>query len=208
MARMPQALKDLSKDLERALAKGDAELVASIRRTIAEAHPETDEGAEAAYKLGLESLFRSKDIEEASEWLRKAAKAKSKEWGPLARTSLGLLLHRQGKLQQAVFELRKAAGGVPSIAGAVALGLTVILFREAKNGAEADRARADQKKMLLALTKGEDAEDAALAHYMLGMEHKHDGERADAKRHLEAAVKSNALAGDAAEKAKAALKDI
>lgn len=203
---MPASLADLERDLQRALQTDDPDRLDSVRRTIAEGHPETEAGAEAGYRLGLSALFRQQDLDDAVKWMRAAAKAKSETWSPRARTSLGLLLFRQGKVQQAVFELRRVAGRKPAtLAVAEALGYMVIVHRETDNPREADRARTEQLKALRALTKDGDPEVSGLAHYMLAMELKFDGERRPAKEHLEAALKSKGLSDEDRERAQAVL---
>jgi tetratricopeptide (TPR) repeat protein len=183
------ALKDLLRDLARALESKDLDQVAAVRRTIAAGFPETPEGAEARYKLGLDALFRSKKLDDAADHLREAAKAKAPPWSTAARVSLGIVLLSQGKPQQALFELRRVAGQKPpSIHSAQASGLAVMALRTMGNAAEAERARKAQLDLLKGLTQSADAETKALAHFMLGMEHKFDGDRRPAKDHLEKAI--------------------
>src|SRR5688500_15411197 len=106
-------LKDLQRDLARALEAGDPDQIASVRRTIASGFPDTPEAAEANYRLGLDQLFRGKNLEEAAKHLREATKAKAPPWSIASRVSLGLVMLRQGKAQQAIFELRRVAGIKP-----------------------------------------------------------------------------------------------
>lgn len=203
------SLKELERDLDRALEAGDPEQVASVRRTIAGGFPGSPAAAEASYKLGLDQLFRAQNPDEAAKLLREATKAKAPPWSLAARVSLGILLLHQGKPQQALFELRRAAGvKPPSIESAQAAGFVVIALREIGNGKEAERARATQLEMLRALVKRDDDETRALAHFMLGMEHKFDGERAPAKQHLEAALALEALPADARATADQAMQDL
>jgi tetratricopeptide (TPR) repeat protein len=103
------------------------------------------------------------------------------------------VLHRLGKPQQALFELRKvAATKPPTVASAMALGLVALILKDG-NQAEFERARKEQLKLLEGLLKADDAEEAALASYMLGMEYKYEGRRAEAKKYLERALASDAL---------------
>lgn len=186
-------LSELSGRLERALAAGDLDLVARERAAIAVAFPESEQGAEAAYKLGLDALYRRRDLEAAALQMRAAAKVKG-VYGALARSALGLILLRQGKAQQAIFELRKVASTTPpTIVSASAYGLLVYALRETKQLKEGERARVEHKRVLAKLTESANAEDAALAHFQLGVEHKFDGDRALAKRHLQAATQGSAL---------------
>jgi tetratricopeptide (TPR) repeat protein len=104
------------------------------------------------------------------------------------------VLHRLGKPQQALFELRKAAATKPpSVASATALGLAALILKDTQQPAEFERARKEQLKQLEALLKAPDPEEAALASYMLGMEYKYEGRRAEAKKYLERALASEAL---------------
>jgi tetratricopeptide (TPR) repeat protein len=206
---MVASLPDLLKDLDRALAAGDLEALNAVRRTIADGHPETDAGAEAAYKLGLAALFLEGKLDDAGERFRAAAKSKSTAWSPAARTSLGIVLWRQGKPQQAVFELRKVASAKPpTIASAQALGFVVLVHRETNNGPEAERARTEQMKLLGEIARSPTPGDAALANFMLGMEFKYEGRRPDARRHLEAALASHALSTEDEDRIRGTLNEL
>jgi tetratricopeptide (TPR) repeat protein len=203
------SLKDLERDLKRALEAGDLDRVASVRRTIASGFADTPAGAEASYKLGLDQLFRAKNVGEAEKLLRDAAKSKAAPWSAAARVSLGILMLRQGKAQQAIFELRRVAGiKPPTIHSAQAAGFVVLALKESGNATEAERARKTQLEILGALIKSGEAETAALAHQMLGMEHKFAGERAKAKEHLSKALASAALPPDERRSAEAAMEDL
>ncbi len=187
-------LSELTTSLTRALDVGDADRIREVRRAIAAAHPETEAGADASFRLGLDALFTGQDLEAAAEHFRAATKAKGSASALAARTSLGLVLLRQGKHQQAVFELRRVGSQKPpTLAAAQALSWVVISFRQQKNAKEADRAREEQLKVLEAVAAGADAPSAALAHLMLGVEHKHDGRRDAAVKHLQAALAQKGL---------------
>ncbi len=202
-------LSDLMRDLDRALSAGDLERAASVRRTIAEAEPDSPEGAEANYKLGLNALFRERDLAEAAKFLRAAGKAKDPVWSAPARVSLGLVLFSQKKHQQAAFELRRVAGKKSQdLVAAQAWGLIVMVHRDEKKGAEAERARGEQLKLLTKLTKSKDPVTASVSLYTLGMELKHDGERGPAKERLQAALASGHLPESESASAKTALQDL
>lgn len=186
---MAAPLKDLLRDLSTALEGGDRERIAQVRRLIAEGYPDTDSGGEARYKLGLDALFFAGDLDAAIEQFRGATKLKSSPWATAARTTMGITLFRQGKLQQAVFELRKVAGiKPPTIASAQALSLVSGFMRQTGNAAEAERARDEAIKILDQLARGTDKAEASLAHFLLGMERKFEGRRDLAKKHLETAL--------------------
>lgn len=178
------ALKDLQRDLARALEANDLDAAASVRRAIVDNH-EGLEVAEAAYKLGLDALYRKKDLAAAADLLRQAGKAKHPDWSLPARVSLGLVLLAAGKPQQAVFELRKAASAKPaSLLTAQAAGLIALALAQSNPGAEVERARDKFKSALEALTKNQPPEVEAWAALYLGMEFKHDGMREDARKWL------------------------
>jgi predicted Zn-dependent protease len=201
-------LKSLKADLDRELKKGDWDKVAAARAAIVAAYPETEEGAEASYKLALDAIYRKKNLEEAANHLRNAVKVKS-PWSGIARSTLGIVLLRQGKAQQAAFELRRVAGqNPPTIFSASAQGLLVIALRETNQPKEAERARAQHKQILAKLTQSATPEDAAMANFLLGMEYKFDGERDIAKRHLAAAIESKKLPNDERAIAERALSEL
>lgn len=181
-------------DLNRALEADEQSNAASVRETISDGHPGTPEAAEASFKLGLYRLFKERNLDTASVALRVAAKAKHPVWSPQARMALGQILARQGKVQQAVFELRRVAGmSPPTLITAQAAGLTVLVLREADKGTEADRARTQQLDILGRLCKSSQGLDLALAQHMLALEHKYDGHRDLAKPLLQMALSSGNL---------------
>ncbi len=187
-------LKDLMRDLGRALQADDHSTAASVRETISAGHPGTPQAAEAGFKLGLYRLFKERNLDQAALSFRAAAKAKHPVWSPQARMALGQILGRQGKVQQAVFELRRVAGMTPpTVITAQAAGLVVLVLREAGNGAEADRARGPQLDILGRLCKNSQGQDLALAQHMLALEHKYDGRRDLAKPLLQQALTSGDL---------------
>ncbi|MFO0728613.1 MAG: tetratricopeptide repeat protein [Myxococcota bacterium] len=187
-------LDQLQKDLQKALELGDLPRIAEVRRSIVAGFPESEAAAEAHYKLGLNALFLEGDLGAAIEAFRAAAKLKSAAWNQAARTSLGIALLREGKPQQAVFELRKAASQKPpNLAAVQALSMVVSIFRQEKNAKEADRARAEQIKLLEQVAAGSDPASAALATFFLGVEHKFDGQRELAKKTLQAALAKGLL---------------
>jgi Flp pilus assembly protein TadD len=139
--------------------------------------------------------------------MRAAAKGKG-QWATLARSALGMVLLRQGKHQQAVFELRKVASVTPpTVLSAHGWGLVVYALRESKNMKEAERARGEHKKVLIKLTQSKSPEDAAIGNFMLGMEYKFDGDRTLAKQHFTTAL-AGPLPGPERLQCEAALKEV
>jgi tetratricopeptide (TPR) repeat protein len=187
-------LDQLRTDLTNALELGDLARIAEARRAIVQSFPESEAAAEANYKLGLNALFLEGNLEAAIDAFRAAAKVKAGGWNQAARTSLGIALMRDGKPQQAVFELRKAAAQKPpNLAAAQALSIVVTIFRQEKNAKEADRARAEQIKLLEQVASASDPASAALATFFLGVEHKFDGQRELAKKTIQAALAKGLL---------------
>jgi tetratricopeptide (TPR) repeat protein len=204
---MATPLKDLERDLARALEQGDADRVSQARRQIAEQHPDTAAAAEASFRLGMHTLFAELDLAAAAEHFRQASKVKGSPFASAARVSLGITLFRQGKHQQAVFELRKVAGQKPpTLAGAQALSFVAMIQRQVGPAAELERTRGELTKLLTQLTQGS-KEESGLAHLMLAAEHKGDGRRAEAKRHLEAAL-AQGLEPSYADRARAMLLEL
>lgn len=202
-------LQDLQRDLDRALAAGDLGAAAQVRRTIADGHPDTPQGAEARYRLGLHLLFQERNLDAAAEAFRAAAKAKQRPWSGQARVSLGLVMLRQGKHQQAIFELRRVASAEPpTLVSAQAAGLVVLGLKESGKGPEAERARTSYLKLLDTLVRTGDELTRPYAQLMLGMEHKHDGRRDLARPLLEAAAAADSLPDAERTQAQAALQEI
>ncbi len=202
-------LEALTGDLERALALQDFDTAAAVRRSIAQLFPETPAGAEANYKLGLDALFRHRNLDSAAEHFRAATKAKAPMWGVPARVSLGLVLLRQSKPQQAIFELRRVASVEPPIAlSAQAAGMVVVALLEQGKGPEADRARQQHRRILERLTKQEPGVERAVGQFMLGIEKKFDGDRAGAKAALQAALELEHLPDEYRTQAEKALAEL
>ena len=206
---MASNLKSLLQELSAGLKAQDPAKINAVRAQIGDSHPDTDEGAEANFRLGVSGLMAGQDVDEAVGRLRKAAKAKHPVWTPQARLSLGLLLKAQGKEQQAIFELRKVAGMKnPSLASAQALGFMVMMQEDAGQAEEAARTRKQHHQLLDKMVSSEEKEIASLAHYMLGMDHKYEGARAEAKAHLEQALQKGGLQEDEAARVKEALNSL
>ncbi|MCB9654695.1 MAG: hypothetical protein H6729_11255 [Deltaproteobacteria bacterium] len=203
-------LKALLLDLERALSSNDLGQIASVRRTIVEGHPESEAGAEASYRLGLDALFIRRDLKEAEDYFRRATKAKSPTWSPSARMSLGSVLLHAGKIQQAIFELRRVASvSPPTILSVQAKGLLALAFHKNRQPKESERVRDECKTSLRAMSDVSPlTPDGALAAWMLGMELKFDGDRLGARACLKKALDAQLLPADAKASAERALKSL
>jgi tetratricopeptide (TPR) repeat protein len=199
---------DILADLGRAEAAKDIARIEELRRKLVQHFPEAAEAAEAGFRLALSAMLRDRNLDEAEKYLRLALKSANKGLAAQARTHLGMLLYGRGKVQQAVFELRKVAGRASTdLWSAQALALVHLVLREQGNTKEAERARSEQLKLLEQLAKGE-GEAQAFAHFILGMEHKHDGRREPAKRHLSLAAAHPALPAGEKAQVQAALRDL
>jgi len=204
-----ETLDELEKDLERSLKVDDFEAVASVRRSITQLHPDTPPAAEAHYKLGLDALFRQRSLDAAADHFRASAKLKISQWSLPARMSLGLVLLRQGKPQQAIFELRRVASAEPPTAqSAQAAGMVVVALLEQGKSAEADRARQQHRRILERLCKQDEGVDASMGYFMLGMEKKFDGDRTGAKAALEAALATPHLPEEYRQQVQRAIADL
>lgn len=99
----------LQRELAELEARKDLDGVRRVRERLVAEHPEHEAAAEARYKIGLDVLFRGRNMAEAVEHFEAAAKAKHAYWSAAARTSMALCLYHQKRTQKAYFELRKVA---------------------------------------------------------------------------------------------------
>ena len=206
---MDANLKALHKELDAALAAKDAEKINLFRSKIGDQFPTTPEGAEANFRLGVSLLMAGQAVDDAIERLRRAAKAKQPTWTAQARLSLGLLLKAQGREQQAMFELRKVAGGkTQDLAAAQAYGFMLIILEDGKKNDEAQRTRKQYHSLLEKLVEDEDEEISCLAHFMFGMDLKFHGNRKEARKHLELAQSKNGLQPEQAGQVEKALEQL
>jgi tetratricopeptide (TPR) repeat protein len=128
------------------------------------------------------------DLEGAAEALRGAIRARAEPWTRTARLTLGQLLLRLGRPQQAMFELRKVAAAEPlDLEGVQALAFLSEALRAQGKGREAE-ALADRRRRALARRASEGGPTGAIARAWLGFELKHAGERRPARAALEAAL--------------------
>ena len=102
-------LESLLNNLANLDAQHDLEGLRKVREQIVSEHPQSDAAVEALYKIGLDLLFRARDVSGAVLKFEEAAKRKHPFWSPAARTSLGLCLYHQARTQRALLELRKVA---------------------------------------------------------------------------------------------------
>jgi tetratricopeptide (TPR) repeat protein len=142
-------LDDLLSDLANFDAQHDLQGLRRTREAIVTEHPDSEEAVEASYKIGLDCLFRERDLVTAVERFEEAAKRKHAFWSAAARTSLGLCFHHQGRTQKALLELRKVAyPETPSSHSVTALGFIESILDQSGNTEDARRARKDRVKQL------------------------------------------------------------
>jgi tetratricopeptide (TPR) repeat protein len=142
-------LDDLLSDLANFDAQHDLDGLRRVREVIVTEHPDSEEAVEALYKIGLDCLFRERDLIAAVQNFEDAAKRKHPFWSAAARTSLGLCYHHQGRSQKALLELRKVAyPETPTSHSVTALGFIESILEEAGNSDDAKRARKDRVKQL------------------------------------------------------------
>ena len=119
--------------------------------------------------MGLASLFRRREFEEAVDAFGRAAKRKHPYWSAASRTSLGICLYHQGKKQKAIFELRKV-GNVesPSEHSITALTFMETIFLNEGNSEEVGRTRNERINQLTLLIKQarEDEGSVLLGQYL------------------------------------------
>lgn len=186
-------LQSLLKDMAALDAQHDLDGLRRVREQIADEYPDSDEAAEALYKVGLDLLFRERQLDAAIEKFDEAAKRKQPFWSAAARTSLGLCFYHQGRSQKALFELRKVAYvKVPNVHSVTALAFIENIFETEGKTEEALRVRKDRILQLEQVVahnrdnKGDAAERGYHLH-QLGIALKDHDEPARAKTALEEA---------------------
>lgn len=142
-------LDDLLSDLANFDAQHDLQGLRKTRETIVSEHPDSEAAVEALYKIGLDHLFRERDLVAAVARFEEAAKRKHPFWSAAARTSLGLCYFHQGRGQKALLELRKVAyPETPTSHSVTALGFIENIAEQSGQSDEAKRARKDRIKQL------------------------------------------------------------
>ena len=164
-----------------------------VREAIVAEYPGTPEAAEARYKVGLDALFRERDIAGACGHLEEAAKSGHPYWGAAARTSLGLCYYHQKRLQKALFELRKVASvkepGANSVVAAMWMERLLLQDGQAAEAQKARAQRIEQLRTLLAPATHPPLELAERGAYLyqLGCALIDHGEKLEGRRVLEEA---------------------
>lgn len=150
----------------------------ATREQIVAEHPKSDAAVEAAYKIGLDLLFRARMLDEAVVHFESAAKAKQPFWSDAARTSLGLCYYHQRRSQKALFELRKVGYAKElSTHSVTALAFIENIFETEGKHDDAKKVRLDRIKQLEQLietcrTKPAQAAERGYHQYQLGLAYK------------------------------------
>ena len=185
-------LESLLNDLANLDAQHDLEGLRKVRDQIVTEHPQSEAAVEALYKIGLDLLFRARDLGAALLKFEEAAKRKHPFWSPAARTSLGLCLYHQKRTQRALLELRKVAYPEhPTAHSVTALTFLEQIYATEGSRDEVQRIRKDRINQLeeLIRTSREQGEPQARGFYLfnLGIALRDHGEEARAKAVLEEA---------------------
>lgn len=187
-------LNTLLQNVSAAEAAQDFDAMREARNRIVEGYPGSVEAAEALYKVGLDSLFRQRDIVQSIAVMEQAAKCAHPFWAAAARTSLALCYVHQRRIQKALFELRKVAYvREPSAHSITALSFMETVLMDEQKPQEAAKIRKDRvlqlEEMLHAHRTGT-LRIAERAHYLhqLALALADNKERARAKAAIEEAL--------------------
>ncbi len=185
-------LDALLSDLANFDAQQDLGGLRQVRQQIVTEFPDSDAAVEALYKIGLDLLFRERNLAAAVEKFESASKRKHPYWSAAARTSLGLCYYHQKRLQKALFELRKVAYPErPTPHSVTALAFIENIFAMEGNADELKRARKDriaQLEQLVAGARGSaHAAERGYYLYSLGVALKDHGDDAGARSVLDEA---------------------
>jgi tetratricopeptide (TPR) repeat protein len=163
-------LKALLAELAAAESNHDLDGLRAVRERIIAAHPHSAEAAEALYKVGLDALFRARDMDSATQFLQQAAQTGHPYWSAAARTSMALCYVHQKRSQKALFELRKVAyGPKPSAHSVTALSFMEDIFVTEQKPDEATKIRRDrvlQLEQLLGAGAAEPLGGPERGHYL------------------------------------------
>ncbi len=174
-------LESLLNDLANLDAQHDLEGMRRIREQIVSEHPDSEAAVEANYKIGLDLLFRERKLGAAIEQFAEAAKRRHPFWSAAARTSYGLCLYHQKRVQKALFELRKVAyPEKANVHSVTALAFMEQIFATEGNPEEVGRVRKDRISQLETLIaearESGQAQERGFHLYTLGVALKDHGE--------------------------------
>jgi tetratricopeptide (TPR) repeat protein len=161
-----------------------------VRESIVAEFPDSEDAAEALYKIGLDLLFRSRELDKAVDHFAQAAKRKHVFWSNAARTSLGLCYYHQRKNQKALFELRKVAyQEIPTSHTVTALAFIETIFENEGQLDEVKRVRKERITQLEKLVQEASSQPKQTGFYLytLGVALRDDGNKARADETLKRA---------------------
>lgn len=187
-------LEALLHDLANLDAENDLDGLRRVREQIVAEHSGSEAAVEALYKLGLDALFRQRQMEAAMDKFQQAAKRKHPFWSPAARTSLGLCYFHQKRTQKALFELRRVAyPETPSPHSVTALSFIEAIYAEEQNAQEmlkVRKERINQLEKLIAEAKvNHKPAERAYYLYSLALAQRDNGEKRAAEKNLQEAKK-------------------
>lgn len=183
-------LQELAERVVQALAADDFDAARDARRDIVGGFPDSDEAAEAYYRLGVDALFRARDVVAAMALFEQGAARRHAYWSAAARTSLALCYAQQKRRQKALFELRKVAlVKDPSPHSVAALTWMETLCAEDGEAEEAAKARTLRIAQLRLLVEQKNCSPADRGGYLyqLGSALLDAGEKAEGRKTLLAA---------------------
>ena len=182
------SLDELTRRLSAVEAEANHAEAYAVRQLIAQDYPTSEAATCARYKMGLDRLFRGRDLAEAAQLFEEAAGDGHAFWSAAARTSLGLCLVRMGRAQKGMLELRKVGfAPEPSQHSAAALGFMEAICLEGGQDEEALRVRKErirQLEVLVARGDSAPAGEVGLHLYQLAMALRDQGEMARAREVL------------------------
>lgn len=187
-------LESLQNDLANLDAQHDQDGLRTKREQILSEHPDSEAAVEAMYKIGLDLLFRQRDLAGALAKFEEAALRKHPYWSAAARTSAALCYYHQKRVQKAVFELRKVAyPEEPNAHSITALSFLETIFANEGQREELKRARKDRISQLEELVRlhreRNQPGERGYCLYLLGLALRDQGEDGRARAVLEDAKK-------------------
>lgn len=190
------SLDELTRRLSAMEAKADHAEAYAVRQLIAQDYPTSEAATCARYKMGLDRLFRARDLAQAAQLFEEAAGDGHPFWSAAARTSLGLCLVRMGRAQKGMLELRKVGfAPEPSQHSAAALGFMEAICMEGGQVDEGLRLRKERIRQLeFLVARGDSAppEEVGLHLYQLATALRDQGETERARQVLSQGVEMGA----------------
>lgn len=190
-----QNLESLLNDLANFDAQHDLEGLKRVRQDIVAHFPDSDAAVEATYKLGLDLLFRDRDLDGAVVQFTAASKRKHPYWSAASRTSLALCYYHQQRTQKALLELRKVGYvDTPTAHSVTALAFLENILATMGHTSEMQQVRKDrmnQLRTLIAACREHGEQQQELGFYLFHLALAHaDNKEDDRKAELLAEAKA------------------